>query len=86
MGDRPIVLQDLKKARRNSQGRAWNPPNPRMIIEPTFEEVMEWLDRPRDRLVFDLETLSNHIRCVGLADSADEAICIPFMTMWSGGG
>ena len=66
------------------------------IIEPTFEQACYWLDalieqanfaqssHTRFRIAPDLETRGGHIACLGIAWSATEAICLPFLTVDDG--
>lgn len=63
------------------------------IIEPTFAQAVYWLDalieqadlaqssHSRFRIAPDLETRGGHIACLGIAWSATEAICLPFLTV-----
>lgn len=75
---RPIVECDLAKALR----QALNPYEPKTYfnIQPRFHEVIDALKRNHKRLALDIETIStNIVRCIGLAWSTSEAICIPFL-------
>jgi DNA polymerase-1 len=47
-------------------------------ITPTFDEVMGFLQSCEGTISADVETMDGHIVCLGLADSAERAICIPF--------
>ena len=80
---RAVVDFDLKRARKESTSPKLNLPHPTFLIEPSFTQVMQFLSRPPKRVAFDIETLGNpiHIRCIGLADSSNFAICIPFMRL-----
>jgi len=76
----PLVLFDFKKLAKESESREHKVMKRIFKIEPTFEEVVEWLERAKKvrRLSYDVETSGLHITAVGLADSKISAICIPF--------
>lgn len=76
-GDRPIVEADLKKALR----QATNPSLPKTYFNtnPTFSEVMALLKFRHKRYALDVETLGRHNRCIGLAWSKWDAMCIPLV-------
>jgi DNA polymerase I-like protein with 3'-5' exonuclease and polymerase domains/uracil-DNA glycosylase len=88
---RPIMVQDLKRAKKASSTRELVEPAYDFLIEPAFGDVMSVLtglineanDRaPRNqtlRLTADIETKAGHIDCIGLAWNKLSAICIPFM-------
>jgi hypothetical protein len=50
-------------------------------IRPTFEQVKEWEEIlcAAEYVSCDIETKYGHVACVGFADSADRAFCIPFI-------
>lgn len=81
-----ISLLDLKRAKAIHDGTQI----PRVYqfkIAPTFEETKEYLLGLLSRadtsdgmlLSGDLETRGYHIACFGIAESANEAFCIPFL-------
>lgn len=84
---RPVVVHDLRRAARFKDGSPYPKPAWNFTIRPSFQSVIDCLDRlyvranhPEPlRISFDLETRAGHIACAGLAWSATEAICIPFM-------
>lgn len=81
-GNRPILELDLKKALRQAKDPYKPPTN--FQTHPTFNEVMDWLDKRHSPVSFDIETLRNPItiRRIGFGWSASEAISIPLM--WGG--
>lgn len=91
--NKPIFELDLRRVAAESSTPALNLPQHRFILAPSRDEVLGWLQQVRDgdRLSFDIETLPVNvddpikrgflIRCLGLAKSANEAICIPFMSL-----
>jgi DNA polymerase len=83
--DRPVLSADFRKIDRNT-GPEMPDPGWDFLIEPSFDETMSELERiqkEKPLISFDLETLSNHIRCVGIASSPQRAICIPFVRVQS---
>ncbi|HEB14065.1 MAG TPA: hypothetical protein ENI09_01505, partial [candidate division WWE3 bacterium] len=73
------IQRDLAKAVRFSRGFEW--PNPKLIVEPTYTQTMEYIsDAHKYPLVsFDIELVDNSIPCISLAFRPNEAISIPFM-------
>ena len=59
----------------------WAPPERLARINPTFEEVMEYLSsiEPDQRISCDIETPTGLIACIGIGKSATDAMCIPFV-------
>ena len=83
---RSAAIADLKRAYRESGSRAYDHPEWKFDIRPSFETVvkrLEWLlmlvEAAPLKLSFDLETRSGHIACAGIAWSQTDALCIPFM-------
>lgn len=83
---RNIVVQDLRRAKRESLFPEVRRPPWSFTIRPTLEDVSRWfaslsevLDRGPITLAVDIETRSQQIACVGIARSKLEAICIPLM-------
>jgi len=77
---RPIVVLDLRKARRESEYPDIRLPERHVWIEPTLEDIHEF-DRqfiqPCERLAVDIETSGTAITCIGFAPREDLAIVIP---------
>lgn len=75
--ERPIVEADLAKAYR----QALNPYRPKnnFNINPTFEEVCEFLTHRPSRLALDIETVGMVTRMIGFAWSRTDALIIPFL-------
>ena len=79
-----LVLFDLTKALKESKFETFDSiPIRDFKINPTFSESISLLDRfsQSDALALDIETDrgANFIKCVGFADSANFAGCIPFI-------
>jgi uracil-DNA glycosylase family 4 len=83
---RPIVVQDLRRAK-NWEGKPvidW--PKYNFILRPNYSTARAVLSQlleqiqlgPRD-LAVDIETRAGHIACIGFAWSTRDAMCIPLM-------
>lgn len=90
---RDITVHDLKRAAAHQHSRLYTPPAWNFIIRPDFGTVvktlLELLARASEGplpLVLDIETRRGHTACLGLAWSALDAICIPFMCSESPSG
>lgn len=85
---RAAVLEDLRRAKRNSYTATYTPPARKYIIRPNLNQVMDCLKALHARLEsgeevwmdFDIETRSGHIECFSLSWSRLDAICIPIMS------
>jgi uracil-DNA glycosylase len=77
---RPIVVLDLRKARRESEYPDIRLPERHIWIEPTLEDIYEF-DRlyisQCKSLAVDIETSGTAITCIGFAPREDLAIVIP---------
>ncbi len=86
---RNIVMHDLRKAAAISQGRIPEEPHRNFQLRPSYEAVvatLEWLTEFSSEqplfLAVDIETYKRqHIACIGLAWSKNDAICIPLMSV-----
>lgn len=90
---RGSALEDLRRAVRNVDSRAYWKPAWKFILHPSFSQAVETLNDLIQRceacptlLSFDIETRKGHIACAGLAWTRDEAICLPFMSTSSRSG
>jgi len=76
-----VFEHDLQRAIEESAFPEIRPLGNVFDISPSFSLVINFLDSllssPRP-ISFDIETSSNHIRCLGIADSSTHAVCIPF--------
>jgi len=80
---RAIAEFDLARALEESKFPELNLPKHNLQIDPTFEEVAKVLSNlkaRKDPISFDIETIGCHIRCIGLAWSSLNALCIPFFS------
>lgn len=84
--ERSATVRDLQRVRDLCDSRLAPSNSWRFIVRPSFEVAHQQLaslyaslQRGPCKLVNDLETRSGHIACSGLAWSATDAICIPFM-------
>lgn len=90
---RHIALYDLQRVATESLTMTYVEPEWNFMIKPDFTEAMAVLtglacelDLGPKLISHDLETINRHISCSGIAWSATEAICIPFMTPEEGRG
>ena len=84
---RRIVEHDLRRAR--SEAKTLAPlPTHDFTISPTFDQVIDFLSgiTPPTKVSFDIETLGERVRCLGIATSARRAMCIPFVGCRRSGG
>lgn len=81
--DRPIVLCDLAKVKRESEFVEWRRPKRNVIVNPTLEELRKWaretLAAPPPIMGCDIETFNGQIESIGFARSRSEAIVCPFI-------
>jgi uracil-DNA glycosylase family 4 len=79
---RPILQMDVQRVARQSTSPTHNVRSHRFHIDSTFEFTLEWLRKIRSGqlISFDIETVGDLIRCLGIGISADEAMCVPFMS------
>lgn len=75
---RPIVIQDLRRAKRESTYREVRKPSWNFTIPSSVQEVSDWFaHHSASNLVCDTEGWGR-VDCIGFASSATDAICIPF--------
>lgn len=90
---RPMLVHDLKRVKRESASPAITRKNYKFVIRPDYSTAHAYLEAlilkaqhhqvetgQRLKIAGDIETRAGHISCIGFASSATEAICIPFMT------
>ena len=90
---RHIAMYDLQRVLTESLTVTYVEPNWKFTIKPDLATVKHELETLLCGLALgpmlishDLETINRHISCSGIAWSATEAICIPFMTPEEGRG
>lgn len=79
---RPIVITDLMKAKREAEFIDIRRPARELWLEPSVEDVLEFERRffpPSTYLGVDVETWKGQITCMGFAPSKDVALCIPLL-------
>ena len=79
--NRPTVIADLMKARRESAYPEIRRPPREIWIEPSVDDIRTFIRdhiRPGDLLSVDIETAGQRITCIGFGPSASLAIVIPF--------
>lgn len=81
--DRPIVLCDLAKAKRESAFAEFRRPERQILVSPTLAEVYAWVHETLKLnpalLACDIETIGNQIESIGFARSARCALVVPFI-------
>jgi uracil-DNA glycosylase family 4 len=82
--NRHLILYDLKRSVKVMQG--FRPRKRNLIIRPTFDEVLEFIEKchkvgkETDTTIFyDLECLNEEVSCISLSYDSDEAMCIHFV-------
>lgn len=84
---RPVTVRDLQRAFLQQDFPEVRAPNYNLRIRPTFSQVKLLLTSLLFRatqgeilkLSCDIETISRHIACIGIAWNRLDALCIPFM-------
>lgn len=85
---RPIVVQDLRRALRESYSKELSRLEYKFLLRPEYQQaravltsILLQLNTTRDPLPLsvDIETRRGHIACIGFAWSRTEAICIPLL-------
>lgn len=84
----PLLITDLIKAKKESEFPEIRKLNRQFKINPTFEEVINELDRLEkvaEYISEDIETYkgSGIIRCIGLTDSITTSFTIPFVSAYT---
>lgn len=78
---RPIVIQDFRRARRESAYREVIIPTWEFTVEPTLADIKDWFDTycrdPATPLVSDTEGWGR-VDCIGFATNSHAALCVPF--------
>lgn len=84
--ERAATVRDFRRACARSASRELPAPAWNFTLRPSYDQAVECLldlerrlDAGPQKLVHDLETRHGHIACSGIAWSARDAICIPFM-------
>lgn len=83
--DNPIMIFDLIRAKEESLSPELNLPERELLTDPTFSEIKNFINhcKEQEKLSFDIETIKGqsdeykYIDCVGLAPSANLAMCVP---------
>lgn len=75
---RVIVVADLMKAKHESAFPEIRRPERKVLINPTLDELAEWITRPAKLYSADIETTRKQIDMLGFARSTSDAIVVPF--------
>ena len=76
---RPIVVADLEKAKNEALSPNIDRIERYVTVEPTLDEIREWLTRPAEFYAVDIETKTPQISMIGLARTPRDALVIPFI-------
>ena len=77
---RTIVMSDLEKAREEAKFAHVERIKRWVTVEPTLDEIREWLTRDAEYYAVDIETaMSSQISMIGFARSPWDAIVVPFL-------
>jgi uracil-DNA glycosylase len=78
---RPLIVLDLRKARRESEYPEIRRPERTIYIEPSIADI-EWFYETHlliaEEITFDIETIGDQITCIGFAPDERVALVIPF--------
>lgn len=79
---RPILELDVKRVARESCNPRVSSRENLFHIDSSFDFTLKWLRaiQPGQIISFDIETVGDLIRCLGIGISVTEAMCIPFMS------
>jgi len=84
---RYLIINDLDRARQESDHPAFKRTQRDYRIDPTYVEVMAYLKHVREEVKaigFDIEVMNHQCSCLAIAPTPYEAMCIPFVA--DGGG
>lgn len=76
-----FILADFRRIVKESAYREIKLPQPDLIIEPSFLQVMEYLEicKQQEMVAFDIEGVFD-FSCISFSHTSSSAICIPFTT------
>lgn len=83
-GVRPIIVMDLRKARRDSDFPEVRRPERTVYIEPSLGDLYWFYEKHlvnAEEISFDIETRGSEITCIGFAPSPRVALVVPFSDM-----
>ena len=88
--NRPILVTDLMKARREMEFLEVRRPARRVLINPELSDIRRWVENtlltPPQVLSVDIETGARQIKCIGFGRSREEALVVPFVDLAKPGG
>jgi hypothetical protein len=76
---RPIVVSDLEKAKKEAESPSVNRIERYATVEPTLDEIRQWMVKPTVFYAVDIETDFKQIEMIGFARSPHDSIVIPFI-------
>lgn len=78
--NRATVVQDLLKAERESHFPEFRRISRTVLINPTLDEIAQYITQPHPILSVDIETTRGQIATIGFASTTNYAIVVPFIT------
>jgi len=81
-GNRPVVLADLMKAKREVEFPEIVRPARDIWLEPTLADIEQFFHvhlTKAEKITYDIETAHDMITCIGFAGDPYHALCIPFV-------
>ncbi len=76
-----VIKNDLKKVRREAAQPDINPPQYKFILNPTFQQCLDYLEyilKDKPLISVDIEVAARQVSCIAFATAPDEAISIPY--------
>jgi len=83
---RYLIISDLKRAKEESEVPEMNLPQRELLIDPTFNEVLDFLRgvSEKKRFATDIECLNHQISCMSFAPLWDLCMSVPFLNSKGG--
>lgn len=75
------IISDLKKVRRHAAFPDLRLPDRIFLLEPTYEEVIDYLDamKGEKRISFDIEVYNHQVSCIAICSDPNVVMSIPFV-------
>lgn len=76
-----VIKQDLAYAKRESSSPEYSPPKRNLVIDPTFDETIQFLNTAREKpsIATDIEIYNKQVSCFSVGFSAQDAISVPLL-------
>lgn len=77
-----LIIKDLARAKVESQDYRANLPTYDIVLEPSFEQAMNYVQilntDPCNEVATDIEVINRELSCISFSPNGKHAICIPF--------